>query len=74
MSTATPATIHGVRQVIFFVKSGLVSVEPKTGKELWVRKLERRGNADPITYQGRNGKQFVAVATTGTAGKGAGHD
>jgi outer membrane protein assembly factor BamB len=29
------ATIFGVKQVIFFVKSGLVSVEPATGKELW---------------------------------------
>jgi len=34
-ATGTPATIHGVRQVIFFVQSGLVSVEPKTGRELW---------------------------------------
>ncbi|HAB15764.1 MAG TPA: PQQ-binding-like beta-propeller repeat protein [Verrucomicrobiota bacterium] len=34
-ATPTPATIHGQRQVIFFVKSGLLSVEPKTGKELW---------------------------------------
>jgi len=37
MTHATPivATIHGQRQVIFFVQSGLLSVEPKTGKELW---------------------------------------
>ena len=37
MTHATPvaATIHGVRQVIFFVQSGLLAVEPKTGKELW---------------------------------------
>ena len=26
--------------------------EAKTGKQLWVTRLERRGNADPITYQG----------------------
>jgi outer membrane protein assembly factor BamB len=34
---ATPiaTTIHGVRQVIFFCTSGLVSVEPETGVELW---------------------------------------
>lgn len=34
---ATPvvATILGVRQVIFFVQSGLVSVAPDSGKELW---------------------------------------
>ena len=37
MTHATPvaATILGQRQIIFFVQSGLVSVEPKTGKELW---------------------------------------
>ena len=34
-ATPTPATIHGQRQAIFFVKSGLLSIEPKTGKELW---------------------------------------
>lgn len=34
-ATCVPATIHGQRQVIFFVQSGLVSVEPNTGKELW---------------------------------------
>ena len=37
MTHATPtlATLHGVRQVIFFVKSGLVAVTPADGKELW---------------------------------------
>ncbi len=37
MTHATPVatTIHGVRQVIFFVQSGLLAVEPKSGKELW---------------------------------------
>lgn len=34
-ATGSPATIHGVRQIIFFVQSGLVSVDPKAGKELW---------------------------------------
>lgn len=38
----------------------------KTGKELWGTPLERRGNADPITYQGRNGKQYVAVVAIDT--------
>ena len=38
----------------------------KNGKQLWVTRLERRGNADPITYQGRNGKQYVAVVATDT--------
>ena len=42
--------------------------EAKTGKQLWVTRLERRGNADPLTYQGGNGKQYVAVVATGHAG------
>ncbi len=37
MTHATPvaATILGQRQIIFFLQSGLLAVEPKTGKELW---------------------------------------
>ncbi len=37
MTHATPvaATILGLRQIIFFLQSGLLAVEPKTGKELW---------------------------------------
>ena len=37
MTHATPiaATIHGVRQIIFFMQSGLVAVSPNSGKELW---------------------------------------
>ena len=42
------------------------ALDLRTGKELWVTKLARRGNADPITYQGRNGKQYVAVVATDT--------
>ena len=42
------------------------ALDVKTGKQLWVTKLARRGNADPITYQGRNGKQYVAVVATDT--------
>ena len=34
-STPTVATILGVRQVIFFTQTGLVSMEAKTGKLLW---------------------------------------
>jgi quinoprotein glucose dehydrogenase len=42
------------------------AIDARSGKELWVTKLERRGNADPITYQGRNGKQYVAIVATDT--------
>jgi glucose dehydrogenase len=38
----------------------------KTGKELWVTKLSGRATADPITYMGKNGKQYVAVVAAGS--------
>ena len=42
------------------------ALDVKSGRQLWVTRLERRGNANPITYQGRNGKQYVAVVATDT--------
>ena len=42
------------------------AIDSKTGKELWVTKLERTANAVPMTYQGKNGKQYVAVVATDT--------
>ena len=40
--------------------------DEKTGKELWVTKLARNANANPVTYLGKNGKQYVAVVATDT--------
>lgn len=40
------------------------ALDAKTGRELWLTKLERRGNADPMTYQGSNGRQYVAIVAT----------
>ena len=34
-ATPVATTIHGIRQIIFFCTSGLVSVDPKNGRELW---------------------------------------
>jgi outer membrane protein assembly factor BamB len=34
-ATPVPTTLHGVRQVIFFTQSGLVSVRPTDGAVLW---------------------------------------
>jgi quinoprotein glucose dehydrogenase len=39
--------------------------DAKTGAELWTFKLEAAGHATPITYQGRDGKQYVAIVGTG---------
>ena len=40
------------------------ALEATTGRELWVTRLDRRGNANPMTYQGSDGNQYVALAAT----------
>jgi len=42
--------------------------DSKTGKELWTVVLDYNATAIPMTYQGKDGKQYVAVvaATNGT--------
>lgn len=42
------------------------ALDARNGKELWATKLDRRGNANPITYQGHTGKQYVAIVATDT--------
>jgi len=37
----------------------------KTGKEIWTYKLDYSAHATPITYRGKDGRQFVAVVATG---------
>ena len=51
-ATPVAATILGQRQVIFFLQSGLLSVEPKTGKELWryTFRYNTSTAASPVVY------------------------
>jgi quinoprotein glucose dehydrogenase len=44
----------------------LRALDAGTGKEIWSTKLERRGNANPITYASRDGKQYVSITATDT--------
>jgi len=41
--------------------SRIRAYDSKTGKELWVAKMAKNGSADPMTYQGKDGKQYVAI-------------
>ena len=43
--------------------------DSRTGKELWAARLDYNATAIPITYLGRNGKQYVAVVAA-TQGQG----
>ena len=40
--------------------------DAKSGKELWGTKLDRQANSNPLTYQGKDGKQYVAVVASDT--------
>ena len=39
--------------------------DAKTGKELWTFKLPGAAEATPITFEGRDGKQYVVITATG---------
>jgi len=55
MTHATPiaATLHDFRQVIFYVQSGLISVDPATGQELWRQEYDYRTSsaASPVVFE-----------------------
>jgi len=39
--------------------------DAKTGKELWTFKLGGAAEATPMTYQGKDGRQYVVITSTG---------
>jgi glucose dehydrogenase len=43
--------------------------DSKTGKQLWSTKLEYSAQDVPITYRGKDGRQYVAVVVAGGRGK-----
>jgi quinoprotein glucose dehydrogenase len=40
--------------------------DAKTGQQLWIYKMEKNGNANPMVYQSKNGKEYVAILATDT--------
>ena len=39
--------------------------DARTGKELWVTKIDASAHTTPITYRGKDGKQYVVVTANG---------
>jgi quinoprotein glucose dehydrogenase len=39
--------------------------DSKTGKELWVTKIDAGAHSAPMTFMGKDGKQYVVVTGTG---------
>jgi glucose dehydrogenase len=46
--------------------SKMRAFDSRTGKELWMARLDATGDAVPMTYRARNGKQYVVIAAAGT--------
>ena len=61
----TIATASGLVFVGATDDSRFRAFDSKTGKELWTVKLGGAAEATPMTYQGRDGKQYVVIAATG---------
>lgn len=48
--------------------------DAKNGKQLWSVKLPQSADAVPITYEGKDGRQYVAVTSAAFGGGGRGPD
>jgi glucose dehydrogenase len=59
------ATGGGVLFIAATADAKFRAFESRSGKELWLTKLDSVGNATPITYRGRNGKQYVVIVAGG---------
>jgi glucose dehydrogenase len=60
------ATAGGVLFIGASYDSRFHAFESKTGRLLWETKLPAPGEANPVTYMGKNGKQYVAIAAGDT--------
>jgi quinoprotein glucose dehydrogenase len=45
--------------------------DSRTGKEIWTVKLDHVATANPMTYRGNNGKQYVAIVAAAGGAPGA---
>ncbi len=61
----TIATAGGLVFVGATDDSRFRAFDAKTGKELWTYKLGGAAQATPLTYQGRDGRQYVVITSTG---------
>jgi quinoprotein glucose dehydrogenase len=46
--------------------------DARTGKELWATELPASGHSVPVTYMGKDGKQYVVIAASGGTNVGTG--
>jgi quinoprotein glucose dehydrogenase len=59
------ATAGGLVFIAGTIDKRLRAFESRTGKVLWETKLDAEGHTNPMTYMGRNGKQYVVIVSSG---------
>ena len=60
------ATAGGLVFIAATTDSKFRAFDSRTGKELWMARLDATGDAVPMTYMGRNGKQYVVIGAGGS--------
>ncbi len=60
------ATAGGLVFIAATTDSKFRAFDSRTGKELWMGRLDATGDAVPMTYRARNGNQYVVIAAAGT--------
>src|SRR5712691_10430537 len=59
------ATAGGLVFIAGTIDKRFRAFESRTGKLLWEGKLDVEGHTNPMTYMGRNGKQYVVIMSSG---------
>jgi quinoprotein glucose dehydrogenase len=60
------ATAGGLVFIAATTDSKFRAFDSRTGKELWMTRIDATGDAVPMTFRARNGKQYVVIAAAGT--------
>jgi len=58
-------TAGGVVFIAGTIDKRFRAFDSHTGKMLWEAKLDTEGHTNPMTYMGRNGKQYVVIVSSG---------
>jgi quinoprotein glucose dehydrogenase len=59
------ATAGGLVFIAGTIDKRFRAFDSHTGKMLWETKLDAEGHTNPMTYQARNGKQYVVIVSSG---------
>jgi glucose dehydrogenase len=59
------ATAGGLVFIAGTIDKRFRAFESRTGKLLWDAKLDAEGHTNPMTYMGRDGKQYVVIVSSG---------